>query len=119
MIIITGSGRSGTSIVAKIFSLCKIDLDNVDKWHDEVRAGLEHPEVVAINKLMFEANRKGQYYGTDWLNMAETKKIAKIFKPILLDYSKKLKGKVIKDPLFSKTLPVWIESGAEIEQVFL
>lgn len=119
MIIITGSGRSGTSIVTKLFHLCGKDIDGADNWTSDVRAGFEHPEIVAINKLIFEIIQKHECYGTSWINPTEANNIAKIMKTVLQHFSKKMKGKVIKDPLFSKTLPIWIAADCEIERVIV
>jgi len=119
MIIITGSGRSGTSIVTKLFNLCGHDIDNVSNWVSEARAGLEHPEIVAVNKIMFEIISKNEYYGTDWIVPSDIKKIVDVIGPVLQYFSKRMKGKVIKDPLFSKTLPVWVAAGCNIERVIV
>lgn len=119
MIIVTGSGRSGTSIVTKILNLAGFDIGKLNDWDDRWRAGLEHPEVVELNKVMFGLNRKGEYYGKDWLVPAEIDKCATLLKKVLQHYGNKTKGMVIKDPLFSKTLEVWIKAGVDIEHVIV
>lgn len=119
MIIVTGSGRSGTSIVTKLLSACGEDVDEVKTWTDDARAGMEHPEIVAINKLIFEMVQKHECYGTDWLSPLDVKKVVDITKTVLAHFDKKFDGKIVKDPLFSKTLPVWILAGCNIETVIV
>lgn len=59
MIIITGPGRSGTSVLAQ-FCL-KMGYNPGGSWHDFVDAGLEHPRIAAINNALYdEAVRTGQ-----------------------------------------------------------
>lgn len=48
MIIITGPGRSGTSLLARAYR--EIGLDPGGCWNDAVDAGLEDPDVVLCNK---------------------------------------------------------------------
>src|SRR4051794_29719374 len=48
MIVITGPGRSGTSLLAKIYANAGIDPGGV--WRDDVRAGLERGDVSLLNR---------------------------------------------------------------------
>jgi len=58
MIIITGPGRSGTSVLAQ-FCL-KMGYNPGGSWYDCVDAGMEHPRVAAINDALFlEVTRTG------------------------------------------------------------
>lgn len=47
MIIITGPGRSGTSFLAKLYQ--ELGFDPGGRWEPYHNAGLEHPQVVALN----------------------------------------------------------------------
>ncbi len=82
MLLITGTGRSGTSFVAKWFyDMGKIDYDYI--WLNEYSAGLEPSDVTRINGAIFIGNDKK--YQTE-------KEIS--------DAIKKINYRVIKDPLF-------------------
>src|SRR5438034_4901812 len=48
MIIVTGPGRSGTSLVAAVYR--ELGLDPGGTWYPEIRAGFEDPEVIEVNK---------------------------------------------------------------------
>jgi len=50
MIIVTGAGRSGTSMIAAIYSAAGVKVGG--SWDETVRAGLEDPEAVAINRVL-------------------------------------------------------------------
>jgi hypothetical protein len=50
VIIITGVGRSGTSLVARIYA--ELGLDPGGSWNPEINAGFEDPEVVRINRAI-------------------------------------------------------------------
>lgn len=53
MIIVTGTGRSGTSLVVQLLSqLYNIDLKS--SFNDKMDAGLEHPSIVRFNDLWSE-----------------------------------------------------------------
>lgn len=59
MIIITGPGRSGTSVLAQ-FCL-QMGYHPGGSWYDCVDAGLEHPRVAAINDALYhEATKTGK-----------------------------------------------------------
>lgn len=47
MIIITGLGRSGTSVIARLYQELGFDLGGI--WDPKINAGLESPDVVAVN----------------------------------------------------------------------
>jgi len=47
MIIITGPGRSGTSIIAQLYQ--ELGFDPGGTWDPKVNAGLESPDIVAVN----------------------------------------------------------------------
>jgi hypothetical protein len=50
VIIITGVGRSGTSLVARIYA--ELGLDPGGRWDPAINAGLEDPEIVRINRAI-------------------------------------------------------------------
>lgn len=53
MIIITGPGRSGTSVIAQVYARAGIDPGGV--WEPSVRAGMEDPEIYALNRKILDA----------------------------------------------------------------
>jgi len=52
MIVITGPGRSGTSVIALIYR--ELGFDPGGKWLAQVNAGFEAPEVVKLNNAIIE-----------------------------------------------------------------
>lgn len=50
MIIITGVGRSGTSLVARLYR--ELGIDPGGEWNPAINAGLEDPEVVRLNRAI-------------------------------------------------------------------
>lgn len=85
MIIITGPGRSGTSVLAQ-FCL-KMGYDPGGSWHDRVDAGLEHPRVAVINDAL---NREAKLTG------AVTQALA-----LHCEEMRSLDLTVVKDPRFT------------------
>jgi hypothetical protein len=61
MLIITGLGRCGTSLIAKFLTLQGYNLGNC-KWDDNIRAGMEDSQVVQINRVLAEQYKKGDSY---------------------------------------------------------
>ncbi|MFA5526501.1 MAG: hypothetical protein WC992_06735 [Acholeplasmataceae bacterium] len=47
MLVITGGQRSGTSVLAQMFSVAGYEI-GTDWWDDQVDGGLEHPEIAAF-----------------------------------------------------------------------
>lgn len=99
MLIITGPGRSGTSLLAQF---CKeLGFDPGGEWHDGVNAGMEFPVVVRINDaILKEAARTGKSVET-LKQYAET--------------MRSLPNQVIKDPRFSYH-PAVIEAWYSVRQ---
>lgn len=54
MLIITGLGRCGTSLVAKWFQMMGYNLGNGVAWHDSINAGLELGSVYQLNIEMYD-----------------------------------------------------------------
>jgi len=50
MIIITGPGRSGTSVVARLYR--ELGFDPGGQWDPSIRAGLEEPDITEVNNLI-------------------------------------------------------------------
>ena len=119
MNIVTGSGRSGTSYITQILAKCGADFSGDLKWHEKHRAGLENPEIVEMNKIMFSINNKTKPYANEWLLPHEEEKVLRIMAPIFKYMNDTYKSKWIKDPLFSKTLQVWDKGGLEVENLVL
>jgi hypothetical protein len=105
MIIVTGVGRSGTSITTKVLAeITRYDLDA--RWEDSVNAGLEHSKVVQLNSKLIQ----GQTCGTDFdsslvIDRAEQWEhdIAFVVKQLYNDDTW-----IVKDPRFCYSLDVWL-----------
>lgn len=118
MKIITGPGRSGTSFVAQIIeSIAGLGGDYM--WEEEVRAGMETKEIVDINKSLFYINGKDQPYSNLWLNKAEIAKATYVLGSVMIKLSQDYHDHWVKDPLFSKTLQVWLDVHASIQMVVI
>lgn len=85
MLVITGPGRSGTSVLALFCQ--KLGYDPGGQWNASVDAGLEHPQVVTINDALL---------GELW----ETGKTEKTL-AAHADTMRQLPFPVIKDPRFT------------------
>ena len=82
MLIVTGTGRSGTSFVAKWLYHCgKIDYE--PNWIDNYNAGFEPQSVSRVNGAIFIGNDKE-------LSLPEH----------ILEFIEKIDLKLVKDPLF-------------------
>jgi len=53
VIVVTGPGRSGTSLLAALYRA--LGFDPGGRWEKDVHAGLEHRDVVALNLLVAQA----------------------------------------------------------------
>lgn len=88
LLVITGTGRCGTSFVAKVCRECGYDTGGT--WDDAVDAGFEHPKVIKINEQI-------------WTNGAAGRE--------LLAAIRRIDARVIKDPRFvrfgSAVLSAW------------
>jgi hypothetical protein len=58
MLIITGPGRSGTSVIAQMYK--ELGFDPGGEWFEDVRAGLEDPEIVRLNEDILRALGAGR-----------------------------------------------------------
>jgi len=101
MLVITGPGRSGTSMLGQF---CRsVGYNPGGEWCDEIDAGLEHPRVAAINDALFrEARTTG----------AVTEALAKYRREMAaIDLA------VVKDPRFTyhpEILRAWISIRPDI-----
>jgi hypothetical protein len=103
MIIVTGAGRSGTSFTAKV--LCEAGANFKGDWYDDkIRAGMEHPKVANLNKLLRAGSASSLEEAVSMLGIPEIK-------------SELSGGVVIKDPKFMLTLDLWLAGGYEIEHI--
>lgn len=118
MKIITGPGRSGTSFVAQIIDKL-VGLSGDFLWEEDVRAGMESKEIVDLNKMLFFLNGKDTPYSTIWLSKSEIDKAKYLSESILKSMSDRYQGKWVKDPLFSKTLQIWIDCHVDVEMVII
>ena len=101
MIIITGLGRCGTSILTKYLGECGFGLGNNINWHDQVRAGLELSTAYTITQEMWNHYCKAgkpidldyNYRGRYW-DCTYREAINRVDK----DETKQGKIDIIKDP---------------------
>jgi hypothetical protein len=129
MIVITGPGRSGTSVLAAVYKELGFDPGGV--WIERTRAGLEDPRFYSLN------NRLAAQLGMTMLKRlrkaaAAAPDEAVAFRPADWD---RLAGvvehngeamlalardtEVVKDPRFTYLLPVWLAAGAAIDHVVI
>jgi hypothetical protein len=119
MIVITGSGRSGTSMMADLYK--KLGFDPGGGWDKKIRAGREAPEIVEINNQLnidLQAPIKAQQstsVGQQRWDLVPA--LAEKYGPRLRELSNKFE--VVKDPRFSWTLRVWFEAQANIDHVIV
>ena len=101
MLVITGTGRSGTSLVAKFLKKCGV-LDYEAEWVEQFNSGLDHPEASRINKAIWQGNDP-YYYSVE----AQTQSI------------KTIPNKIIKETNFfnGHVLDTWL--GARNDLKFL
>lgn len=122
MNIITGSGRSGTSFVAKlIYQLDQKGVSDGLIWENDIRAGLEDKLIVDANKQLFAWNNKKRPYSIEWLTLYEQAYARQqMAEKGDIDLLNKLYDKTwVKDPLFSKTLKIWLDSGLKVDHLVL
>jgi hypothetical protein len=147
MIVITGPGRSGTSVLARLYK--ELGFDPGGRWHPEINAGLEDSSVIAANtdvaaalgmSLMRPrmsvpaAAAPARRVIPRGLRKKAYRLIARRRAPQLMDWSRfpetverygdrlvelAAERRVVKDPRFSWTLPVWAAAGAPIDHVII
>ena len=129
MIVITGPGRSGTSVLAQVYK--ELGFDPGGAWIERTSAGLEDPRFYSLN------NRLAAQLGMTMLKRLPRAAAAAAdeevtFRPAqwqLLDgvveqnrqamVELARDTEVVKDPRFSWLLPVWIAAGAPIDHVVI
>lgn len=116
MKIITGSGRCGTSVLAKILAGCGIDV-GTDQWHGEYRAGLEHPRLESLNNQILHHCNKKWKDGFYFLTKKQSKNVAAIMEKDLCSAANEVA--VGKDPRFSVTLETWVLAKTAIDYVVI
>lgn len=111
MIIITGSGRSGTSILSKILFEYGMKMENLDEWRwNNQNCGFERYDVARLNREI--CKRKSH------IGLVEKKRL----KEAALEFKNRMAKieaavTMIKDPRFSKSIESWILAGIKIEHV--
>lgn len=103
MIAITGSGRSGTSLIAKILSDCGLSL-GADSYeaNKPPYAGMEVGFVSELNvRIISDIVMADNFVPT----VEAIDSISKKYKYQILNFSRKWDG--LKQPLFCRTLPIW------------
>jgi hypothetical protein len=149
VIVVTGVGRSGTSLVALLYR--ELGFDPGGDWYPEWGAGLEHPGVVELNTELLRALGVGFPLrdAPEWMRHAMSRLppaagrflrsrfevLPEIlthrpavrwerFTGVVSRYGPALveeakRHRVVKDPRFCWTLPAWAAAGAPIEHVLI
>lgn len=103
MLIITGTGRCGTSVLAKF---CRaIGYDPGGEWYEQVKAGYEHPKVVAINQAIANNLVAGAFRPDDYRKPIES-----------------IEASVVKDPRFlghPSIISTWYEYRKDLSVLLL
>lgn len=116
MIIITGSGRSGTSILTYILFKLGCDFGKTQMNFSRIKnAGCETHEIVIINRKIVP--RVNSAHQDTWLSPRKRAERMSPHKETMIKLSKSIK--FVKDPRFSKTLESWIMAGANIDLVII
>jgi hypothetical protein len=149
MIVVTGVGRSGTSLVALIYR--ELGFDPGGEWYPEWRAGLEDSRVVELNSQIIRLLGIGIPIrdAPDWIRNARlplssamksfVRSRFEVWPEILArrpavrwerfqQTVDRFRGElvaeatarqVVKDPRFCWTLPVWAAAGAPVDHVLI
>jgi hypothetical protein len=129
MIVITGPGRSGTSVLAAVYK--ELGFDPGGTWVERTSAGLEDPRFFSLN------NRVAAQLGMTMLKRLPKAAAAApdeevTFQPARWELLEEVvahnreamlelarETEVVKDPRFSYLLPVWLAAGAAIGHVVI
>jgi hypothetical protein len=122
MRLITGMHRSGTSLVARMFSEAGADLGDpegfypADEWNPD--GYFEQREIHAINMPLIN----GPWWKLTNFHLPSTKTIlrrAESKAAQIEETAAKYQGKVVKEVRFSLTLPAWEKYGTEFESILI
>lgn len=109
MILITGSGRAGTSITARLFELLGFDLGANNRWFDKYRAGYEPLGIVRLNEAIIASG----VWGRSYTPPEQRDALAHRFRARMHELA--ARQEVAKDPRFTVTLDLWLRAGVPIE----
>lgn len=122
MKIIAGMHRSGTSLMARLAMEAGGDLGNPDtfysgdKWNPD--GYFEQVDIHKVNMPLINGPwGKFAYFklpSTETI-LSRSEKLA----PLIQEYGKKYRGKIVKETRFSLTLPAWTKYGVEIEKLLI
>lgn len=113
MIIITGCGRCGTSVLAQVLQRCGYDF-KTDCWRKRARGGLEHKQSVRLNYEIFGSVK---LLGNEWMNWRDIDNAVVKYRDSILQLPDNLE--IVKDPRISKTLEVWVRAGLDIDLIII
>ncbi len=116
MIIISGPGRSGTSVLAKIYD--NLGFQVPGRWNDRknVNAGYEALDVSQLNqKMVIEVGGAHPAQTPTWIDWTKQGKVAEGNKAAMLELE--VKHRVLKDPRFCITARLWQMAGVKIDFV--
>ncbi len=99
MIVITGSGRSGTSFAAECFQKAGFSVGG--DWSARRRAGWENKVVVGINDKLMSVNTFMDCEAAMNLPKKTIEEIQAVGSVL----------KIVKDPRFNRTLEAWVHAG--------
>jgi hypothetical protein len=129
MIVITGPGRSGTSVLAAVYK--ELGFDPGGFWLERTRAGLEDPRFYSLNNRMAAqlgmtmlkrlpkaaesaGDEEVTFEPADWDRLDG---VVEYNRDAMLELARDTE--VVKDPRFSYLLPVWLAAGAAIDHVVI
>ena len=116
MIIVTGPGRSGTSVLSKIYDKLGFEVPGPWNYDQNVNAGYEIPEVARLNyKMLTELGGVHSMPEPAFINWEGQQKVADRYGREMRTVAERFK--VVKDPRFCITTRLWIMAGVEIDFV--
>lgn len=129
MIVITGSGRSGTSALGLLYK--ELGFDPGGNWIPESRAGLEHGDFWKFNNKLAAELGATMLHPPKKLRDAPTPGKSRVrlvrwerLPDVVAAHGETMRhlaatNQVVKDPRFLFTLPLWLAAGAAIEHVVI
>src|SRR4051794_7017681 len=125
VIVITGPGRSGTSVLARLYQ--ELGFDPGGNWIPDKRAGLEHGDFWRLNNKLAAAagftmphSRKRDSSRPAKVRMVKWDRVD----GVVAEHAETMvrlarENAVVKDPRFQWTLPLWLRAGAQIDFVVI
>lgn len=121
MIVITGTGRSGTAFLVKLYQRLGFDVfDTTGRaemldWDRAIMEGLNLSILGAPGQMHLPLQES--YSSEELMQWDKVAHLAELHGDALRGYAER--NRVVKDPRFMWTVPVWAKAGADIEHVTL